>query len=98
MRLTYDQTNDRKELNELVELLVKSFAGTRDYSGMDMRVEVNRKFGINIDHHEFTYMMDNMTRTGEAVSTQGWGDTRYRILTEKEIEKAVRAVLKAERK
>ena len=98
MNLNYNQQTDRKELNELVELLVKSFAGSHDYSGMDMRVEVNRKFGINIDHHEFTYMMDNMTRTGEAACTQGWGGTRYRILTEKEIEKAVRAVLKAERK
>jgi hypothetical protein len=84
MKLTYDQTNDRKELNELVHLIVKSFAG-QEFSGMQMWQKVNKIFGIDIDHHEFTYMMDSMTRTGEATCTQGWGDTRYRIFCDDEV-------------
>lgn len=70
---------DLDHVNQLVHDTLLSQHG-REFDGIQAMNWFNEKYGIHIDHHIFTYVMDQMTRTNEAVCTQPWGYTRYRIL------------------
>jgi hypothetical protein len=80
MKLTYDQTRDRRQIQRLVKLFLTSRKGEL-ISCMAARQKFAELYGIDIDHHEYANALDEMSRTGEA-TIQGWdkhGDTQYLI-------------------
>jgi len=84
MKLDYNSMTatdkERSQYFNLVKAMVKFVAvAGEDYDGVEMSHAVKNFCGLSIDHHVFTSVMDCMTRTHEAICTQGWGYTRYRI-------------------
>jgi hypothetical protein len=81
MKLNYSPfcTADLVNLSHLVHDTLLSQHG-REFDGIKARHWFNERYGMDIDHHVFTDVMDGMTRTNEAVCTQPWGYTKYRIL------------------
>ena len=81
MKLNYDQLKDRKPLNALVHTLLLTMSG-KVVSGMSARQYISETYGIDIDHHEYAYVLDAMSRngTGDAVyHSYNGGDTQYKI-------------------
>jgi hypothetical protein len=70
--------SDREKERSLAKLLLSSQKGM-EFTGMTARQFFTANFGVNIDHHVYTDIMDEMTRYNDAICTQGWGDTRYLI-------------------
>jgi hypothetical protein len=62
----------------MIKAIMSTLTG-KEFNGYEARQYFNDVFGIDNDHHLYTEVMDVMTRTGRAVCTQGWGDTRYLI-------------------
>ena len=79
MKLTYNSQTDHKEIKALTRLILLSQKG-KIFSGMSARQFCNQVYGIDIDHHEWAYRLDEMTRTGEATyHAYNGGDTQYII-------------------
>ena len=79
MHLQYDAVQDRKKLRELVRLFILDRKGTV-VSGLQMRQYVNSRYGIDIDHHEYAYTLDEMSRRGEVSFYRPHsGDTQYYV-------------------
>ena len=80
MKLTYDQTKDRRQLDRLVHMLLSSRRGEA-MSGMVARRLFADLYGLDIDHHEYACMLDAMERRQEC-TRDGWnrnGDSQYII-------------------
>ena len=67
-----------EQLVAMIRVILQSKGGST-FDGYSAAQMFMKDFGIYGDHHLFTEVMDYMTRIGEAVCTQGWGDTRYFI-------------------
>ena len=80
MKLIYDPVKDHRELRRLIHAWLASRKG-EVISGMSARRMFSEMYGIDIDHHEYAYELDNMTRTQECqhYAFHG-GDTQYIIL------------------
>jgi len=77
MKLTYDPQTDRRELRKLISLLIAQHKG-HVVSGMQLRQHTAAEYGISIDHHEFAYELDAMSRRGECKHHDyHGGDTQY---------------------
>ena len=80
MKLQYDAVRDHSEVRQLVKLFIRQRKGSI-VSGMDMRIWVNSTYGIDIDHHEYAYALDQMTRSEEVTyHNHHSGDTQYLVL------------------
>lgn len=80
MKLVYNGRKDHTELRRLLKALVSTQKG-EILSGMSARVKFNQVYGIDVDHHEYAYLFDQMSRTGETeYYNHNGGDTQYRIL------------------
>jgi hypothetical protein len=81
MKLEYHAVNDHKQLRQLVRILLLSQEGMV-LSGIEARRLFNQLCGIDIDHHEYAYVLDEMTRTGEAIYwDHHGGGTEYRVVS-----------------
>ena len=81
MKLSYNQTEDRKYIRKLTQDYIIQNYTDKITSGHDAAIQCYRDYGILIDFHEFAYTLDAMTRTGHAqFHSSGGGDTRYLII------------------
>ncbi len=80
MKLHYNIPDDRKEIRNLTHWFLASRKG-EIVSGLSARVLFNKMFGIDIDHHEWAYTLDWMTRATEEAQyhNRNGGDTQYVI-------------------
>jgi len=80
MKLIYNSQTDRKELNSLIQDWILLRKGDI-LSGTSCRVLFNNIYGIDIDHHEYAYVLDHLCSI-KAVEhyDHNWGDTQYRVL------------------
>lgn len=78
MKLSYDIQKDHKFIHAITHTFLQSRKG-EELTGMKARQMYSITFGIDIDHHDWIFTLEYMTQIGEAVCTQGWGDTKYRI-------------------
>jgi hypothetical protein len=76
MKLIY--TQGEKRLKKLVHDWLISRTG-EVLSGIKARSLFQDLYGIDIDHHEYISVLDEMSRRGECTVIQGWGDTTYLI-------------------
>jgi len=80
MELKYDGYKDQKYIRALCRTLIMPHKG-QVVSGMSMRIEASDLYHLSIDHHEFAYTLDQMSREGLAEhSAYHGGDTQYKIL------------------
>lgn len=80
MKLDYDPLKDRRQLRALMKLVI--FAQkSQVVSGMSMRRIGNQDYGIDIDHHEWAYLLDELHTAGlvDHYAYHG-GDTQYVVL------------------
>ncbi len=79
MKLTYNQETDHKQIRRLTHMLLQSRKG-EIMSGMKARHFFSETYGLGIDHHEYAYTLDEMSRNDEAeYYSHNWGDTEYLI-------------------
>lgn len=79
MRLIYKPDEDRKELRALIKLFILS-RPTDTLSGLRCRTLFYSLYGIDIDHHEYAYALDEMCIKGEVIYySHNSGDTQYII-------------------
>ena len=78
MKLIYDQTRDRKQLHSLVHHLLQTRKG-QVLSGIKARQLFAEIYGLDIDHHEYANVLDEMSRREECILTKGNGDCEYLI-------------------
>lgn len=79
MKLIYDSTKDHKPLTALIHSWLSSRKG-EVLSGLRARQLFSEMYGIDIDHHEYAYCLDWMSRIGEATHYNcNGGDTQYLI-------------------
>lgn len=79
MRLTYHPLQDRTQLTALIKLFILS-RPTDTLSGLRCRTLFYQLYGIDIDHHEYAYVLDAMCTRGEVTyHSHNGGDTQYAI-------------------
>lgn len=80
MKLIYDSQKDHHQIETLIHHWLTSRRG-EVMSGMIARQLFARIYGIDIDHHEYAYVLDAMSRRDECTHC-GFnknGDTEYLI-------------------
>jgi len=77
MKLIYNSNEDHKELTALIQDWILSRKGSI-MSGRSARVLFSDVYGIDIDHHEYAFVLDYLF-TIEAVDflSHNSGDTQY---------------------
>ena len=80
MKLIYDQIKDKKEIRALCRALI-SFKGYGEIVDcMSLRIWTNEVFGIDIDHHEFSEVLESLTKLKEAETIISDAEfTQYRL-------------------
>lgn len=81
-RVQLETKSASQEFHLLKALILAATANVNpvyDFDGFEMAINLKGLYGIIVDHHDCVSVMDAMTRTGQAVCTQGYGRTRYRI-------------------
>ena len=79
MKLIYKPEQDRAQLNMLIKLFILSRPNDT-LSGMRCRGLFSDLYGIDIDHHEYAYMLDHLcTKKEITYSDFHGGDTQYVI-------------------
>lgn len=79
MKLLYKSQEDHEQLQALIKLFILSLPG-ETLSGLRCRTLFHSLYGIDIDHHEYAYVLDLMCRKGEVIYySHNSGDTQYII-------------------
>ena len=81
MKLIYDSHKDHRQIERLIHEWLGSRRG-EVMSGMKARNFFADLYGIDIDHHEYAYVLDAMCQRGECEHyASNGGDTQYLINT-----------------
>lgn len=77
-KMSVEKNQDDEQLVFLCNRLLKNFAG-QELDGIQASIKIREFFGLHIDHHILSEVMDVMSRTGETELTQAYGYCKYFI-------------------
>lgn len=77
-KMSVEKNQEDKQLVTLCMRLLTNFAG-QELDGIQASIKIREFYGLHIDHHILSEVMDVMTRTGETVLTVPSGYCKYFI-------------------
>lgn len=78
-KMTVEKTQDDIQLVSLCKRLIHNFDG-QELDGIQLSIKITDTYGLHIDHHILSEVMDVMSRTGETQLTQAYGYCKYFII------------------
>lgn len=77
-KMSVEKDQDDKQLYLLCNRLIHNFQG-QEMDGIQLSRKITEFYGLHIDYHVLSEVMDVMSKTGETTLTQGYGYCKYII-------------------
>ena len=67
----------QRELNTVLKIFLIEHCKGEEMDAIDASTKLIQRWGMRVDWHEFSYVLDELSRTGYTTVTQPGGMTKY---------------------